>query len=156
MSYFFDAGRAQVAGGDVDDAVRQVERLHELLLDREQAVVLLVRAVGLAVDEELDLVELVHAEHPARVLARGARLAAEARREGRVAERQLLQDLAHVQAGERDLRRAGQVEIVALERVDVRLSVGKKPVPYIASSRTSTGGSIGTWPCAAPRSSAKR
>ncbi len=27
-------------------------------------------------------------------------------------------------------------------------SVGKKPVPYIASSRTSTGGSIGTWPCA--------
>ena len=27
-------------------------------------------------------------------------------------------------------------------------SVGKKPVPYIASSRTSTGGSIGTCPCA--------
>ena len=35
-------------------------------------------------------------------------------------------------------------------------SVGKKPVPYIASSRTSTGGSIGTWPCAAVRSTAKR
>ena len=59
--------------------------------------------------------------------------------------------------GERDLGGAGQVEVVGLERVDVRLrSVGKKPVPYIASSRTSTGGSIGVWPCAAARSSAKR
>ena len=37
--------------------------------------------------EHLDLVELVHAEDPARVLARGARLAPEARREARVAAR---------------------------------------------------------------------
>ena len=35
-------------------------------------------------------------------------------------------------------------------------SVGKKPVPYIASSRTSTGGSIGVWPCFTEVSSAKR
>src|SRR5581483_11221111 len=35
-------------------------------------------------------------------------------------------------------------------------SVGKKPVPYIASSRTSTGGITGTYPFAAARSSAKR
>src|SRR4029078_3756798 len=35
-------------------------------------------------------------------------------------------------------------------------SVGKKPVPYIASSRTSTGGSMGTWPCATARSPATR
>ena len=93
MSYFFDGRGAEVAGGDVDDAVRQPERLHELLLDREQPVVLLARAVGLAVDEQLDLVELVHAEHAARVLAGRARLAAEARREGGVAERQLVEDL---------------------------------------------------------------
>ena len=35
-------------------------------------------------------------------------------------------------------------------------SVGKKPVPYIASSRTSTGGSIGVKPAWVSRSSAKR
>ena len=74
-----------------------------------------------AVDEQLDLVELVHAEHALRVLAGGARLAAEARRERGVAQRQLVQDLAHVEARERDLGRAGEVEVVGLERVDVRL-----------------------------------
>ena len=37
-----------------------------------------------------------------------------------VAQRQLLDDLVHVEAGERDLRGAGEVEIVGLERVDVR------------------------------------
>ena len=35
-------------------------------------------------------------------------------------------------------------------------SVGKKPVPYIASSRTSTGGSIGVCPWFFAVSSAKR
>ena len=59
-------------------------------------------------------------------------------------------------AGERDLRGARQVEAVAprARRCSTR-SVGKKPVPYIASSRTSTGGSTGVKPCAARRSSAK-
>ena len=44
-----------------------------------------------------------------------------------VAERQLggVEHLAHVQAGERDLRRAGEVELVALDRVDVR-AVGRE------------------------------
>ena len=53
-------------------------------------------ADGLAEDEELDLVELVDAEHPARVLAGGAGFAPEVGREGRVAERELFEDLAHV------------------------------------------------------------
>ena len=79
------------------------------------------------VDEHLHLVELVDAEHPARVLAGGSRLAAEVGREAGVAERQLLgrDDLAHVEAGERDLGRARQVEVVVGERVDVR-ALGRK------------------------------
>ena len=43
-----------------------------------QPIVLLARTVRLAVGEELDLVELVHAEHALRVLARCAGLAPEA------------------------------------------------------------------------------
>ena len=71
--------------------------------------------------ELLDLVELVDADHPARVAAGGAGLAAEAGREGGVAERQLVgvEDLARVQARERDLRRARQVEAVLGHLVDV-------------------------------------
>ena len=66
-------------------------------------------AAVLGVDERehLDLVELVHAEDPPRVAPGGAGLAAEARREAGVAQRQraVLEDLAGVQRGERDLAR---------------------------------------------------
>ena len=49
--------------------------------------------------------------------------------------------------GERDLRGAGEVEVVGGEPVDVRALVGgEAPVPIIASSRTSTGGSTGVNP----------
>ena len=77
--------------------------------------------------ELLDLVELVDADHPAGVAAGGARLAAEAGRERDVPQRQLggVEDLAGVQAGERDLGRAGEVEPVVRELVDVHL-VGRK------------------------------
>ena len=51
---------------------------------------LVARVLGLAVDEHLDLVELVDAEDAARVLAGRAGLAAEAGREARVAERQVV------------------------------------------------------------------
>ena len=56
-----------------------------------------------------------------------ARLAAEARRERDVAERQLVggEDLARVEARDRDLRRSGEVEAVGRELVDVRL-VGRE------------------------------
>ena len=68
-------------------------------------------------------VELLDADHPAGVAAGRARLAAEARREGDIAERQLLllEDLAGVQARERNLRRTRQVQPVGRELVDVRL-----------------------------------
>ena len=83
-------GRAQVAGGDVHDAVRDLEVLQDLLLDREQPLVLLSRGRGLDEREHLHLVELVHAEDAARVLAGGARLAPEAGREARVAQGQIV------------------------------------------------------------------
>ena len=71
----------------------------------------------------LDLVELVHAEHPPRVLARRAGLAPEAGRVARVAQRELVrgQDLVHVHPGQRDLGRARQVQVVPLDAVDVDL-----------------------------------
>ena len=63
-----------------DDAVRQPEPADDLLFDREDALVLVDDSLGRAVREHLDLVELVHAEDAARVLAVGAGLAPEARR----------------------------------------------------------------------------
>ena len=81
MSYFFAAGAPRSPAATLTTRYGQPERLHELLLDREQPLVLLARPLRLAVDEQLDLVELVDAEHAARVLAGRARLAAEARRE---------------------------------------------------------------------------
>ena len=101
MSYFFAARQPEVAGRHVDDAVRDAEFLHELLLDREQVLMLVARVFRPHVREHLDLVELVSAEHAARVVARRAGLAAEARRVAGVAERQVVgdEDLLHVQAG---------------------------------------------------------
>jgi len=57
--------RAEVAGRDVHDPVRDLEPLQDLLLDREQSLVLVDRRTRLAVDEHLDLVELMDAEHAA-------------------------------------------------------------------------------------------
>ena len=86
------------------------------------------RVLGPRERELLDLVELVHADHPARVAPGRACLAAETGREGDVAERQLarLEDLAGVQARERDLGGAGEVEPVVSKLVDVRLVGGER------------------------------
>src|SRR6266576_5739605 len=96
---------AEVAGGDVDDAVRELEFLYELLFDVEQPVVLLARPLRSGEDKHLDLVPLMDAEHPARALAVRAGFTAEARRVPRVAQRQMVgvQDLRAVHRGERNL-----------------------------------------------------
>src|SRR6185437_10690124 len=90
---------AEVVDGDVDDAVGQRELAQDLLLDREDALVLIGGVLGRDEAEHLDLLELVHAEDAARVLPGRTGLAAEARGEAGVAQRQLLalQDLAVVQ-----------------------------------------------------------
>src|SRR3954447_19726111 len=72
--------RAEVAGRDVHDAVREAELLDQRLLDLEQVLVLGAGALGDRVDELLLLEELMAPELPARGLAWGARLAAEVRR----------------------------------------------------------------------------
>jgi hypothetical protein len=89
--------------------------------------VLVARLVRRDEREHLDLVELVHAEDAARVLAGRTRLAAKARREARVAARQLLEDLARVQRRERDLGRPHQIEVVVGQVVDLLLGVGQEP-----------------------------
>ena len=84
--------------------------------------------LGIDEAEHLDLVELVHAEDAARVLAGGARLAAEAGREAGVAARQRLavEDLPCVQRGQRDLGGPGEVEVVIGQLVDLLLGVGQE------------------------------
>ncbi len=73
------------------------------------------------VGEHLDLVELVHTEDAPGVLAVRAGLAAEAGREARVPQRQLVgvDDLVHVVGRQRDLGGADQVQVVLVEVVDV-------------------------------------
>ena len=73
------------------------------------------------VAEHLELVELVHADDAAGVLAVAAGLSAVARRPARVAERSLgeVDDLVGVVAGECDLAGAGEVELVVGQVVDV-------------------------------------
>jgi hypothetical protein len=113
---------------DVDDAVRDLQLAQDLLLDRQDPLVLGGRGRRLDEAEHLDLVELVHPEDPARVAARGARLAAEAGREAGVAARERLrvEDLRGVQRRERHLARAHEVEVVLRQPVDLLLGVGQE------------------------------
>ena len=90
-----------------------------LALPAQQPVVFGLGLVRLAVDEALDLVELVHADDAAGVLAVAARLPAEARRPARVTQRAVgqVEDLVGVVAGQRHLGGADQIEVVGLEPV---------------------------------------
>ena len=79
---------------------------------------------GLAKRHHLDLVKLVHADDAARIAAGAARLLAEARRVGAVANGQLrvVEDLVCVQVGEHDLGRGNEVEpLGGLEEVLLEL-----------------------------------
>ncbi|MPM68408.1 hypothetical protein SDC9_115340 [bioreactor metagenome] len=112
-------GQAEVAGGDVDHPERDLQRLEELLLEAQQPVVLLLGVGRVAVDEHLDLVEPVHPEDAAGVLAVRPCLATVGRAVADVVLRQRLDDLVHVVAGQRHLGGADQVHVVALQPVDV-------------------------------------
>jgi hypothetical protein len=149
---------AQVAGGDVDHPVRQLQGLEDLLLAGQQQLVLGGRRLGEHERHHLHLVELVDPEDAPGVLAVGPDLAAEAGREADVAQRQGagVEQLVAVVGDQRDLGGAGQVQVVVGRAEDLLLVGGRKPVPNIASRRTSTGGTTGTNPAAVSRSTAKR
>ncbi len=112
---------AHVAGADLDDPVRQLEtgdqRLGSAGHLHEQGGCLLGRSDG----EDLDLVELVGAQHATRVTPGRARLAAVARRVGHHQHRHLLglEDLAGVDRGQWHLGRGDAPQVVALDGVGV-------------------------------------
>src|SRR6516164_4088879 len=81
-------GEAHVAATQHDGAIRQAELLQHLLGAPGHALVLGVRLLGRGDAHQLDLGELVLADHAARVLASRARLGAEAGRPGGDADRQ--------------------------------------------------------------------
>ena len=123
-------GGAEIADRDVDDPVGDLERGEDALLDREQALVLVLRRRRLDEREHLDLVELVDAEDPAGVLAGGAGLAAEAGRDPGVASGSpRLDDLVGVQGGEGDLGGADQEQLVLGDLVDHLPLAGEEPGP---------------------------
>ena len=99
----------------------ELELVEELPLPREQPLVLGVRLLDRRVDEHLDLVEPVHPPDALGVLAVRAGLLAEARAEGGVAQgqRRGVEDLVGVVGRHRHLRRADEVEVLALDPVDV-------------------------------------
>ena len=120
----------------------QPEPADDRLLDREDPLVLVPRRrSGIAEREHLDLVELVHAEDAARVLAVGAGLAPEVRRDARVPARELVggEDLAAVQRRERHLARADEEQLVVVDLVDLRAVGREEPGLLHRRSRTSTG-----------------
>ena len=120
---------AEVTRRGVDDAVGHLDRGEHLLLEGEQALVLGHGILGTAVDEHLDLVELVHADDAAGVLAVGAGLAAVTRRLARVPQGPggQVEHLVGVVARECDLGGAGQVEVVGLEAVHLVGVVVEEP-----------------------------
>src|SRR5690606_8439317 len=96
----------------------QLARLQHPLLEREEAQVLRLGLVRMRVAEHLELVELVDSEDAAVVLARGTRLAPIARRPSGVADGLGdVEDLVRVVPGERDLARAGEIEVVGRQVV---------------------------------------
>src|SRR5438445_467947 len=73
--------------------------------------------LGFAEHHHLDLVELVHPDHPARLPARRACLSPEGRAERRVQDGQpvRLDDLAGLHVDQRHLRRRDQIHVLPLE-----------------------------------------
>ena len=97
---------AGVARRERQHAVGNLEPLQHRLGVRGEQRVFARTLLGSHQPDQLDLVELVHADQAARVLAVRARLAAEARRVGRHRDRQIgrVEDLVAVDVGDRHFR----------------------------------------------------
>ncbi len=114
-----------VAGREADHAIGDLEPLEHAAGAGDHPLELVVARLGRREVHQLDLVELVLADQPAHVLAVRSGLAAEAGREGAVADRQrrLVEDLVAMQVGHRHLGGRDQVVVGALQPEEVRLEL---------------------------------
>ena len=118
---------AHVARAKRDDAVRQLQPLEDFFRIVRQAFEFV---VGVFRERELDqlhLLELVLADDAARVLAVGARLAAEAGGPGAMLHGKLLrlQHLVAIEIGHGDFRRGDQPIIRAFELEEILFELGQ-------------------------------
>ena len=105
------------------DAIREPEPLQHRFGVADEHLELAIRLLGSRDVHELDLVELVLANHAARVLPVRSRLRAEARRVRRQAQRQPIRfdDRVAHEVRQRHLGRRNQAQLVlALEREQIR------------------------------------
>ncbi len=118
---------AEVAGADVEDAVREADRFDERDGARQQFVEHGRRVCRRGVGEDLHLVELVDAQQSPGVAPRRPRLAPVARRVGHESLRQfgLGVDLVAAHRRERHLGRRDAPEVVALGGVGVVGELGQ-------------------------------
>src|SRR6185437_13686098 len=111
-------GESHIARAEQHHAIGEPETLQHLFRTNRHPLVLLHRAVRMRNRYQLDLGELMLADHAARVLAGGTSLGAEARGPGGDPQRQigLLDDLVGDEIGERHFRRRNEPE--ALRRLE--------------------------------------
>ena len=136
---------SHVAGAEQHRAIRQLEPLQHFLRVRRQRLELLVGLLRRRQLHELDLVELMLADQAAHVLAVRAGFAAEARRVGRVADRQLaaVENLAAMQVGQRHLGGRHEIQIpVAGNLEQIRLELRQVAGADERRALTRNGGSI--------------
>src|SRR5680860_630304 len=122
---------AEVAGAHHKHSIRDLEALQEALLVGPDGLQLIPRVVGVGKRELLYLVKLVHPNKALGFLPVGPRLPAKARREARVAKRQIVlgKDLVLVHGGHCNLGGPDEIEVIALYPVVLELICGQKTGP---------------------------
>lgn len=111
----------EIAGAEGDDAVVKLEVGQHAFGVGDERFELRVRVLGFDDVDELHFVELVNADHAARVLARAARFAAETGRVGGVVNGEMLfgEDFLAVQIGHRHFGGGNKKKVFALDAVHV-------------------------------------
>src|SRR5699024_6096250 len=106
--------------GNINDSVVQIHSIEHLALHGQQLLVLLFRILRLAVGKHFHLVELVHAQDTAGVLAVGTSFTTEARRPARVLNWTIgkVDDFIFVVARKCHLRGTNKVQVIAFYVVD--------------------------------------
>src|SRR5579883_3012391 len=127
-----DFAVAHVARADIDDAIRQFQRLHQLLRVSDQLLMPVDRLfmAGPADYILLYLVELLHGHNAACILAIGAGLLAEAGAEADEGHGQVfdIENLVLEHAGDRHLCRADQEKLLVLDLIDLLAALWKLAV----------------------------